>query len=461
MNFKTDFSRRMQARPKDVHTNKIYTPLKNRDLTHPHTFYLSIRFLWSFQLFSLNLQRTKCYIVMRITHIIGAALALSLTACSDKGTSHKEMPVVAHTEEVNGEPLTVCQLDLLTDTVDIPLSDLVEELQLVKLDNREEALVGMSRVHISDNYILVSKGSHVPCKLFRRDGTYINKVGGIGQGPGDYQNIYDAQIDEKHGHIYLLPWIANRILVYNLEGKYETFIPLNKKYENLLVPKGIFRVDAGRNRVEVVLLPFNHLPVVAWVQDMEGNIIGEVPSGHLKIQPDFSNEVLSSKATDALNFHLSTFFEVRQDTLYHLDNEQVKLLPRFTMDFGNRDVKLHNFYELPMHYYGYVADMKQTSDYIYEYDQQRYFIIDKATGRGNYCRIYNDYLGDEKVSWVVGYDGYYTRMTEPAVLAEEIDKTLQEHPSLGKERREKLETLKASIGEDDNNYIFFGKLKDK
>ena len=25
----------------------------------------------------------------------------------------------------------------------------------------------------------------------------------------------------------------------------------------------------------------------------------------------------------------------------------------------------------------------------------------------------------------------------------------------------KLETLKASIGEDDNNYIFFGKLKDK
>ena len=79
---------------------------------------------------------------MRITHIIGAALALSLTACSDKGTSHKEMPVVAHTEEVNGEPLTVCQLDLLTDTVDIPLSDLVEELQLVKLDNREEALVG-------------------------------------------------------------------------------------------------------------------------------------------------------------------------------------------------------------------------------------------------------------------------------------------------------------------------------
>lgn len=233
------------------------------------------------------------------------------------------------------------------------------------------------------------------------------------------------------------------------------------KQENLLVPKGIFRVDADRNRVEVVLLPFNHLPVVAWVQDMQGNMIGEIHSGHLKIRPDFSNEVSSSKATDALNFHLSTFFEVRQDTLYHLDNEQVKLLPRFTMDFGNADVKIHSFYELPMHYYGFVADMKQTNDYIFDYDQQRYFIVDKANGRGNYCRIYNDYLGDEKVTWIVGHNGYYTRIVEPTILAEEIDKTLREHPSLDAERRKKLETLSTSIDEDDNNYVFFGKHKRK
>ncbi|MBQ8443559.1 MAG: 6-bladed beta-propeller [Bacteroides sp.] len=398
---------------------------------------------------------------MKITRIISFVLVMVLTACSDKGTSHKEMPIVAHIEDVNGEPLTVCRYDLLTDTVDIPLSDLVEELQFVKLDNREEALVGMAPLYISDNYILVGKGNQVPFKLFRRDGKFINKVGSIGQGPGEYQNIYDVQIDEKHGRIYLLPWITNRILVYNMEGKYETYIPLNMKQENLMVPKGIFRVDADRNRVEVVLLPFNHLPVVAWVQDMEGNIIGEIPSGHLKIRPDFSNEVSSSKVTDALDFHLSTFFEVRQDTLYHLDNEQVKLLPRFTMDFGTADVKLHSFYELPMHYYGFVADMKQTNDYIFDYDQQRYFIVDKTSGRGNYCRIYNDYLGDEQVTWIVGQNGYYTRMVEPSVLAEEIDKTLREHPSLDAERRKKLETFRASIDEDDNNYVFFGKQKRK
>ena len=178
---------------------------------------------------------------MRTKHIIGIILTLALTACSDNGTSQKEMPVVAHIEDVNGEALTVCPLENLKDTVSIPLSDLVEEPQLVKLDNREEALVGSGGIRFSDNYILVLASQNVPCKLFRKDGTYINKVGSIGQGPGEYKNIYDAQIDEVSGRIYLLPWSTNRILVYDLQGKFERHIPLNQKYANMVAPKGVFK----------------------------------------------------------------------------------------------------------------------------------------------------------------------------------------------------------------------------
>ena len=105
---------------------------------------------------------------MRITHIIGFTLTMALTACSDKESTSKEMPVVAHIEEVNGERLTVCQLDLLTDTVDIPLSDLVEELQFVKLDNREEALVGETSAVLSDNYVLFLADKYAGNMRFNR-----------------------------------------------------------------------------------------------------------------------------------------------------------------------------------------------------------------------------------------------------------------------------------------------------
>ena len=397
---------------------------------------------------------------MRTKHIIGIILTMALTACSEKGTSHKEMPVVAHTEEVNGEPLTVCQYDLLTDTVDIPLSDLVEELQFVKLDKREEALVGYGAIRFSDNYILTLASRNVPCKLFRKDGTYINKVGSIGQGPGEYKNIYDAQIDEESGRIYLLPWSTNRIMVYDLQGKLERHIPLNKKYANMVAPKVTFHVDAKKKRISVVALPFPNLPVVAWVQDMEGNYIHELPAPHLRIAFDFSNEVEAPKTTEGdLSFHISTFFEPRQDTLYHLNAEKGKLSPCFTIDFGSRKIGPHHFYELPNHYYGYVSDIKQTNENLFDYDNIRYFIVEKATGKGNYCRVYDDYLYDRKTSWISGADGYYYRHIEPVVLMEEIEEALAKHPEWSEERRTKLEKLKETIDEDDNNYIFYGKLK--
>lgn len=397
---------------------------------------------------------------MKIIHIVVAALVLTLTACSQKQSSYEQMPVVAHTQMTGDVALAVCPIDMLEDTVSIPLSALVEEPRLVRLDNREEALVGSGGIRFSDNYILVMASQYVPCKLFRKDGTYINKVGSIGQGPGEYKELYDAQIDEKGGHIYLLPWSANRILVYDLQGKFERYIPLNKKYANMVAPKGAFQVDAEKNRISVVALPFPNLPVVAWVQDMEGNFIHEIPAPHLRIAFDFSNEVLAAKATEEdLSFHISTFFEPRQDTLYHLNAEQGKLIPRFTIDFGNRQIGPHHFYELPNHYYGYVSDIKQTNQNLFDYDNIRYFIVEKETGKGNYCRIYDDYLYDRKVTWLSGANGYYYRFVEPIVLMEEIQKALDEHPEWSEERRLKLKTLKDSSNENDNNYIILGKLK--
>ena len=194
-------------------------------------------------------------------------MAIALVACSgsDKNLLGN-LPVVAHQVEVDGQEMTVCQLDLLKDTIDLPLSYWVEDFETVKLDGRDEAWVGQGTVYVSDDYIVVNKSNNVPCKLFRRDGSYIGSVGSIGQGPGEYQNVYDIQIDEQNGCIYLLPWQTKAVLVYDMTGKYVKDIPLNKKYGNLFVPKGKMKVDVANNRIAVMSLPFYFLPVVAWVR---------------------------------------------------------------------------------------------------------------------------------------------------------------------------------------------------
>lgn len=405
---------------------------------------------------------------MKTMHVMIGAVAALLVACSG-GNSAKyakeeldQSPVVSHREKVGGQDLIVCELDLLKDSVRLPLSYLAEDLQIVKLEKGDEALVGTGGVFVSDNYIMVNRSNNIPCKLFRKDGTFVGNVGAIGQGPGEYTMVYDIQIDEPGQHIYLLPWNADQILAYNMKGEYEKSIPLNKKYEKLRVPKGVFKVDSKNNRVAVCLLPFNYLEVVAWVQDMEGNFIHEIPAGHFKVQPDFSNEMMANRSTGALDLNIFTFFELRNDTLYHYDTDNNKMLPQFTLDFGRKEISIHSYFELPRHFIGSVAVKKQVSDGVFESAGEKTFLVDKGSLKGSYFELYNDYLGDMPMDLYVGWacrDGYYAINWEPAVLTDNLEKILKENTAMDADMRKKLEALKASVDEDDNNYILYAKLR--
>ena len=398
---------------------------------------------------------------MKTIYAYWVALTIALVACPENEKNQlSDLPIVAHQVEVDGQEMIVCELGLLKDTIDLPLSYWVEDFETVKLDGKDEALVGHGPVYVSDNYILVRESNNVPCKLFRRDGSFVGKVGSLGQGPGEYTNVCDMQIDEQAEHIYLLPFRSKAIYVYDLKGNYQKDIPLNKKYEKMMVPKGLFKVDAAKNRVAVMTLPFDYLPLVAWVQDMEGNFLHEVPMNHLKIRPAFSNEMLSSKCfADALDVSLYTLKEVRKDTLYHLDMNDGKLYPKFTLDFGGRDITRHNYFDFSTHYAGSLAAIEQVGENSFMVNATCAYLVEKESGKGAFFRTTNDFLDNEPINIISKrcINGYYTLNIEPAALIEKLEKGLKNHPD--EARRKKMEALMKTIDEDDNNYIFIGKLK--
>ncbi len=398
---------------------------------------------------------------MKTIYAYWVALTIALVACTENEKNQlSDLPIVAHQVEVDGQEMTVCELGLLKDTIDLPLSYWVEDFETVKLDGKDEALVGHGPVYVSDNYILVRESNNVPCKLFRRDGSFVGKVGSIGLGPGEYTDVYDMQIDEQAEHIYLLPFRSKAIYVYDLKGNYQKDVPLNKKYEKMMVPKGLFKVDAAKNRVAVMTLPFDYLPLVAWVQDMEGNFLHEVPMNHLKIRPAFSNEMLSSKCfADVLDVSLYTLKEVRKDTLCHLDMNDGKLYPKFTLDFGGRDITRHNYFDFSTHYVGSLAAIEQVSENSFMVNATCAYLVEKESGKGAFFRTTNDFLDNEPINIISKRcsNGYYTLNIEPAALIEKLEKGLKNHPD--EARRKKMEALMKTIDEDDNNYIFIGKLK--
>ena len=101
-----------------------------------------------------------------------------LSSCSNGGQSQKNsaldtQPIAGSVEVINGDSIWVCNLSALKDTVVLPLSYFADELQIVKLDNRDEALVPVRNVIVSDNYILVWGKDQTPFKLFDKSGKFL------------------------------------------------------------------------------------------------------------------------------------------------------------------------------------------------------------------------------------------------------------------------------------------------
>lgn len=83
---------------------------------------------------------------MKVRQIFYSFLAASLLgACSDTDPSGNfslnDCPQVAIRQLVGNDSVVVCNLDLIKDTLNIPLSQLIDDFKIIKLDSKDEALV--------------------------------------------------------------------------------------------------------------------------------------------------------------------------------------------------------------------------------------------------------------------------------------------------------------------------------
>lgn len=389
----------------------------------------------------------------RIPWMMGIACSLLMACSSTQKDYLDEMPVIAEKVALPTGDLIVCDLAKATDTLDVPLSMLTEELQIVPLDNRDEALVGgWVRTTVSDNYILVSNNRQIPYKLFGRDGKFICTVGSFGQGPNEYQLTYAEQLDEQHDRIYIMSWNADKILVFDLKGNPQPYIPLNTR-----VPKGKFRVNTADSTVIVTTLPFEGSPEVVWVQDMHGNRKQSVAPGHLMVPRDFSNEVMDARNTSAYDVMLLTIMpEAKQDSLYHYNLEKSRLEPRFTTLFTGEKMPWHGYTELPHHFMGDVSFPVQVSETSFQGSAPAYYIVDKTTLKGNFMRLKNDFLHIS--AWPSFSNGYYTANMEPMTLKEQLEEALREE-NLDESVQARIKACLSSLDENGNNVILLAKLK--
>ena len=395
---------------------------------------------------------------MKILKTILAALVLAITASSchkdgeqaDATSPLKDSPVVAQQViTLNGDTIIVCDLSLLKDTIDLPLSTFVSDFELVDLGEDEEALIketsGGGSIAVSPNYIGIYSGTGY--KLFDKTGKYITSLAARGQGPNEYAfSIYDSYIDEKNDRAYLLPMNGNKILVYDLKGNAQPYIPLAHE-----TTKGKFYVDDQKKLLYVANMPFSDTASTFWIQDFEGKLIKEIIAGHLKIvPPDFSNDINVSMNTEEIDY--SVFhWKNTVDTLYHYNEADNRLAPSFTVNFKDNPI-LHDYIELPDYYLIRLIEIE--SDYRYIYG-----LIDKKTLKGNYIKLKLDMLGNiDAPAWAIFERGLYTANIYAYYLQGQCDR-LSDLSSLPSGIAKYIQDLQQNDCEDLNNIILIGRLK--
>lgn len=381
--------------------------------------------------------------------------------------------VVASCHLLGNDTLIECDLRKVEQDIILPLSLLTDTFELVKLDNTSQnAFVSMYRnLTVSDNYLAFSKDLEV-CKLFTRQGKYLMDIGKIGSGPSEYDGgARYVQIDEINQLVYVVGVECNSILAYSLvNGAFVSSIPL--AYKRIMNPSYV--VNWIDRTVWVVNVPINRVNSIVWLQDFEGNIIQEIPAIHYQRPPylpvgkerwSAGNDmvrVLTNTSHIAVDLFQSEFGRIVKDSVWRYDQSKNKLIPCFTINFENNDNIPHNWVDEWENYY-LITLLEEPTPISggYSVAPSRRFLVDKKSLRGASVHVVLDALGNFPIDQErIKFDnGYFWYNIEPWALREKLQAILTHPENLSAEKKIYLKTLFDSISEDDNNYIFLGRLK--
>ena len=115
-------------------------------------------------------------------------------------------------------------INLSEDVSTVPsllLSEAAEKLEIVPLEMTDESVLSdITEMQVTDHNIWIDHGREFYIYRFSRTGKFLNRIGSIGQGPGEYVNYLTFLGDEDKKEVYIFS-TNNGVLVYDFEGGFK------------------------------------------------------------------------------------------------------------------------------------------------------------------------------------------------------------------------------------------------
>lgn len=98
---------------------------------------------------------------------------------------------------------------------DVKLSDIADKVTIIQPDSIDYK--GARIVHASSFFLA---GTEQGILRYDKEGHFMNRIGGIGQGPGEYSRLYQMAINEADRIIYVYRMDTSTLLSFSYEGTF-------------------------------------------------------------------------------------------------------------------------------------------------------------------------------------------------------------------------------------------------
>lgn len=336
----------------------------------------------------------------------------------------------------------------------LPLSEAVAGIEVVQLEATDKSYIGeIHRAQVTEHDIWIKPEKGFYIYRFSRSGNYLNWVGKIGQGPGEYASCADFFIDEMQKEVYIVS-SEKGILVYDFEGNFkrmatylrESDIFMSAETQHLLFNKCFF-ISQNMNFYNPTAIA-DSLWSFAWVD----NAFNKKKIFKNPVHIGKEKQIIENKASmdKMVNYwtesvtNIDTYSDQLTlkypdtDTIYQYSFDTEMLVPQYSVftkeEKGDYEVthkwfkerEAFNYFTITSYYpsreFIYLVGNKGDKIYTYCYNKQDGTVrVEERQGE----------ITERKVPW---FNIPYRRMERPFVLNNDLcggDFTV-EHRSLGR-----------------------------
>ena len=116
----------------------------------------------------------------------------------------------------------------INNPINIKIDELIIDIDTIRLEVTDESIMkNIDITHIMDDRLYILTNDFSAIHIFDLSGKYISKIKDVGNGPKEYIQITNMQIDLVKKKIIITDNFSSRILVYDKDGKQTDVFSLN------------------------------------------------------------------------------------------------------------------------------------------------------------------------------------------------------------------------------------------